>query len=59
MTVEEMSLSLRSKRPLSHMARISRGFTAQSVLLPRMNFVDEPTMISPSRMRMGQFSSLF
>ena len=29
---------------------------AQSMLLPRMNLVDEPTMISGSRIRMGQFS---
>ena len=32
---------------------------AQSMLLPRMNLVEEPTMISSSRMRMGQFSILF
>ena len=57
--MEEVSLSLRSKWPLSHMARISRGFMAAVTLLPRINLVSELTMSSPSRMSNGQFSMRF
>ncbi len=41
---------------LAHREDLARLHGA-GILLPRMNLVDEPTMISGSRIRMGQFSS--